>query len=230
MNLLRTLLAPLSPAPFCLDIGANEGGYIWSILQARPEATVHAFEPLHHFYKHCERRFAGEPNVHILPLGISNKEEYVEGLAVHEAWTLDKPERAKKGRNAASLEREGPGTFPVMFTTVDAHIRLQHTPPPPVEFIKLDTDGYEARVLAGATATLLRDRPLILIELSYMVDDIGDSVDDMLTHLYETLGYRLLLEDGSTPTQAEMYAQWPWHTSFDAAAVPVERLAGLERR
>lgn len=234
IDLLRTLLTPLSVRPFCLDIGANEGGYTHTILQHRPEAEVHCFEPLKHFWKHTNDRFADWPNVHVFPFGVSNVAAHVAGLAVHEAWTLNKPGASPRGRNAASLAREGPGTFAVDFVTVDGHLDWWSgrthgiATPPPVEFMKIDTDGYEFRVLQGATETIQRDRPLIYIELSYMVEDIGDVVTDFLDCIYHRLNYRLLKQDGTTPTAGEMYRDYPWHTSFDVAMVPAERVETLK--
>lgn len=229
MNFLRTLLTPLSPSPFCLDIGANEGGYIWSILQARPQAFIHAFEPLRHFYKLTDRRFADASKVHVFPVGVSNVCEYVPEMQVHEAWTLARPGTAVKGRNAESLAREGADPFPVTFTTIDAHLAHFATfrTVPPVEFMKIDTDGYEFRVLQGAQQTIQKDRPLILIEISYMVQDIGDSVVEFLELIYGELNYQLITQDGRYLTQQAMYDHYPWHTSFDVAMVPAERVPSL---
>lgn len=60
-----------------------------------------------------------------------------------------------------------------------------------IDFIKLDVDGHECRVLRGGTQTLTRDHPAIVIELSpYILAEAGDSFDELLALLYAR-GYRL---------------------------------------
>ena len=62
----------------------------------------------------------------------------------------------------------------------------------PVDWIKIDVEGYEARVLRGAAATIARCRPGLFIE----VDDAnlrgqGDSAGGLLKWV-EGTGYEIL--------------------------------------
>ena len=54
-----------------------------------------------------------------------------------------------------------------------------------VDFIKVDVEGYEKFVLAGALETLKKDRPLLLIEIFCM----NCSDQEELLALLTTLGY-----------------------------------------
>lgn len=223
MDLFRTLLTPTPQDALLLDIGANEGGYTWTMRQYRPGATIFALEPLAEFAQVLYYRYKDDPLVHVWPWGVSDHNEIVEGLHVHEAWTLDTPAHAVRGRNAI----HGAHTRSVKFITIDTFLR-EHAGvgTRPVSFIKIDTDGYEARVLRGARQTLLRDRPTILLELSYMVADLGDSVGDFLDDIYTTLGY-VLVDQGGEVRDREYWSShenYPWVGSFDVAMIPAERL------
>jgi FkbM family methyltransferase len=55
--------------------------------------------------------------------------------------------------------------FEVPVTTIDAYV-AQHPELRPVRFIKCDVEYHETEVLAGATRTLLEDRPEIIVEWS----------------------------------------------------------------
>lgn len=225
MDFLRTLLTPTPARAFCLDIGANEGGYTHLIRHHRPEALVHGFEPIPAMYAQYAARYADDPRVVPWPFAVSDR-EYDDTLAVHEAWTLAKLGEARRGRNAVSLVRDGIGEFPVSFVTVDKHLERRE-PQRPVNFIKIDTDGYEDRVLRGAACTLLADRPLVLIEIGYLIEDVGDDSSRFIERVYRDLGYVWITQDGDVWTEAGARARYPHHTTCDVAMVPQEQVGGL---
>jgi Methyltransferase FkbM domain len=58
-----------------------------------------------------------------------------------------------------------------------------------VNLIKIDVDGYDFKVLHGASSTILRLRPLLFTELcEYTLNEQGDSIKDILTFL-NSMGY-----------------------------------------
>src|SRR5690348_12075724 len=120
MDLLTLLQSKHGPDDLKLDVGANEGGYTHLMLQAHPECQIHAFEPLPPLYEGLERRFADDPSVFVFHAGVSDHEFMDSGFAVFEAWTLDKPGLAVRGRNADALEKWGDRTFTIQFVTIDA--------------------------------------------------------------------------------------------------------------
>lgn len=225
MDFLRTLLQDVHPDGLLLDIGANEGGYTWLMRKHCPENTILAFEPIPALWTYTQQRYAADPRIDVWPLGVSDHVGVIPGVACHEAWTLVAPEGARRGRNAISIERDGPGTFDMRVTTVDDVVAqrargLEYTER--VDFLKIDTDGYERRVLRGARETLRRDRPPVLIELGYLVNDLGDSIDDFLRCIYQDLDYRLYTQDGAF-LDFDTYERWyPFHTTFDVAMLPAE--------
>ena len=220
MNFLTTLVQdlPRDRPTVVFDIGANEGGYTWSLRQLLPLAEIHCFEPLPAMYDRLRARLATDLTdpIYTWPWGVSDREYVETGVAVHEAWTIDKPARAVKGRNATW----GGPIFDMQLVTVDGFC-TQHEIDR-VDFLKIDTDGYELRVLRGAKATILRDRPPILIELGYMVEDLGDSLAQFLLTIYDELGYRLYAQDGTELLWAEWRSWYPFTTTFDVAMLPAE--------
>lgn len=220
INLLSLLQSKTTDTSLKLDVGANIGGYAFLMLDH--PGRIHAFEPIPQLAQEVARRFADEPRVEVFECGVSNHEFVDSGYAVFEAWTLDKPGRAVRGRNAESLERFGEQTFTIAFVTIDMHLGRQGRPR--VDFIKLDTDGYEFRVLKGAQQTLLRDRPTLLMEFNYMVADIGDSIPEMLWWIYKKLHYVVLTADGEVRDHDYWLTHYPMNTTFDVGLIPAERL------
>jgi len=60
---------PLQPSDVVLDIGGHVGGFA-SDIHAATGASVHVFEPVLKFHRHCEQRFAGNPKIHCHAFGL----------------------------------------------------------------------------------------------------------------------------------------------------------------
>lgn len=164
--------------------------------------------------------FEGLDNIKIFENGVSDKEFKDDGYTIFEAWTLDKPERAKRRDSLGARDMAGHDLFSISFITIDNHVEREKLDN--INFIKIDVDGYELRVLRGAEKTIMRYRPLILIELSYMIDDIGDSVEEFLDMIYDKLGYTLYTQGGEKWGKDTCIKNYPWHTSFDMMMIPNE--------
>lgn len=231
MDFLRTCLEPVKadPSLLLLDIGANVGGHTWLMRQHCPGHEIHCFEPIPALYEGLVRRYLDDPNIQVYLMGVSDQVGEIPGVAVHEAWTLVPPAEAKRGRNALSLERDGEGTFDMLTTTVDAFLSggTDENDGLRCGFLKIDTDGYEARVLRGADQTLRRDRPTLLIEFGYLISDLGDSIEAMLDHIGD-LNYAVFNGAGQRLWLADWRAWYPCETTWDVALLPVERLAEIQ--
>jgi FkbM family methyltransferase len=54
-----------------------------------------------------------------------------------------------------------------------------------VDYIKLDLEGYELKALRGATVTIRKHRPLIVVETGPQLERVGDSHDEMVSLMAE---------------------------------------------
>lgn len=156
-----------------IDIGANRGVYTWWM--ARNARHVHAFEP--------NPKMLGILN-RVLP---ANATSYAVGLSDSEGDAgLFIPQRRKgysnQGGSLSTRKAEMPhGEVTVHTRTLDSY-DLRN-----IGFIKIDVEGFEAPVIAGARETLQRERPNLLIELEEA--HTGDPIEDMLGRITE-LGFQ----------------------------------------
>jgi FkbM family methyltransferase len=140
----------VKPGMVCYDLGASIG-YL-SLLMAREAKKVYAFEPAPHANQEI-RKHAGAnrmENITIVPEAVSDYEgEATFGLT-----------DVAYGSGIVEGETRWP-TITVKVTTLDAFAQV-HEPP---AFIKIDVEGAEGRVLAGAPNLLSRTRPVLCCEL-----------------------------------------------------------------
>jgi FkbM family methyltransferase len=165
----RCFVQTLSENQGCtfIDVGANFGWY--TLLAARLGARhVYAFEPQTHLCELLTRSlkvngYGGR--VHVLPFGCSDQND-VMIFAVRRdelggGHVLENSELLS-ARSDTEVE-----TFSTPMLTLDHELSALISGPPLV--IKLDVEGHEPQVLAGASK-LLEHRPLLFIEHHRTVD------------------------------------------------------------
>lgn len=155
-----------------LDIGSNLG--ITTTVLAGFFDRVEAFEPNPRLAARTARGLRGRAVVH--PVALSDKAGMAElRIPVDEGVTLD---------GWASLDRPQVGAdacwqrVPVETRTLDSFDFVH------LDFVKIDVEGHEIAVLQGASETLARHRPWLVVEAW---EDHREPVQQMLA----ALDYRL---------------------------------------
>jgi FkbM family methyltransferase len=143
------------PQPIVCEVGTNVGASLMQIFQARPNARVTAFEPSRRYRSILLRNVAaaGRTDVTI--------ESTFLGAAPGSVWLYNN-ESSASAVSATYDGHEARGRQRVSVTTLDAAYRG----PRPLDFLKIDTDGYDFDVLRGAKRLLEEDKPLLLFEFA----------------------------------------------------------------
>jgi len=160
---LRPVLRGLLPADgVAIDVGAHGGQVTRLLAGLAPRGTVVAVEPSgyarsvlrpalwargHRNVVVVAGALGASPGVAVLRTPIKRHGDMGYGLA-HIS--------ARPGGEAASVAET------VLVTTLDALVAALSLPR--VDFIKVDIEGYESALIAGARETLLRHRPALLLE------------------------------------------------------------------
>lgn len=157
-----------------LDIGAAMGNTIASLIALQCRFTVHAFEINPAFHAHLRRAAAmyRGAGVVVHPHGLGSepgrawlhipvmKELCVLGEAALSLSYIQRDDRKAQLRSYCPGETLRVGKVQVEARTLDS---TQLSP----DFVKLDVEGSEPSVLAGARDTLGRCRPIIMAENSF---------------------------------------------------------------
>ncbi len=172
MSLLPRLLTPDMHA---LDIGANHGLYTLEIARCAPRGRVWAFEPTSTPRTRLCQSVAEaglSERVTVVDAGLSDSAGGAS-FAVQDNSELN-------SREGESTRREW-----VRLEALDDYLQA-HAPGVAIGFVKLDAEGDELRVLAGAQRFFQAQSPVVLFEYKH-----GRSVNTALLAAWPALGYAL---------------------------------------
>lgn len=145
-NALPKMLPYIKPDSVVLDIGANIGCYAYAFAKVAKE--VICFEPNYHAYKCFEYNFKEITNVSLFKIPLSDK--------MHPC--------------ALKCENENAGMAYIDDTVdLDLAFPLDNLLDPPLErcdFVKIDVEGYELKVLMGGEQTINKLKPVLVIEIN----------------------------------------------------------------
>ncbi len=159
MSLLPHLLAG---GVHALDIGANHGAVALEMARCSGDGLVWAFEPTHTPRQALKRslRLNGLQNrVTVVPLALADAAGEAQ-FEVHDNSELN----ARVGNTGAA--RRNSRTETVRVDTLDNALRTLGVQQP-IGFVKLDAEGDELRVLAGAEAFLAQHSPVVMFEFKH---------------------------------------------------------------
>lgn len=190
------------------DIGANIGLYsLWAAHNIRGDGEVHAFEPVPETVVLLNRFLAANPTlaVQVVTTAVGRAVGRVTLFTVPGASGLT----SGTGREG-SVRRTAPAT------TIDRYSRA-HAPP---TFVKIDVEGYEADVPAGAAYTLRVHSPASVLEV---FPEDGSSQGSQPLAMLRDLGYEVFdlrrrgLHIARWPTTPNVLALHPGQPSHRAA-------------
>ena len=139
----------------CLDVGAAQGGYAALLLRELRDCRVHGVEPLPQNHPALEDMARRMPErFHVLACALGAKAE--------ERWLAFNPEIPQHATLCEHLEAieylDNKERVAVAVKTLD-QIWLESGPPERLDFIKIDSEGWECDILDGAHETIRRTQP-----------------------------------------------------------------------
>jgi len=156
ISFFARLLASL-PEPVILDVGANIGTHSLEWARLLPSAKVYAFEPsadnIELLIRNVEQSGLGE-RVTVVPSAVGDK----LGTA-----TFFETDDAAYSSLHDTLRRPVISQYSVELTTIDTFVQVAGLRS--VSLIKIDVEGTEDAVIAGASETIGRFKPLLFIEV-----------------------------------------------------------------
>lgn len=212
----------LKPGMMVIDIGANLGVYSLPMaLSVGPEGQVFAYEPGSEARALLEqsRDLNAADNLHISPRALSDSPRVgrlVHGTSSELNALGDMSAGDKPGDNGAGEN--------VQVTSLDEEDAEQSWPSP--DFVKIDAEGEEERIVAGGRNFFRRHSPLIMFEIK-----ANETVNEKLPALFEAMGYGLYRQIGRMPMLMPIQAGGPLEPSqLNLFAAKADRADALSRQ
>lgn len=163
----------------CLDVGAHVGEYCYALERCVAPSRIHAFEPDPESFDLLKAFF---PKINTWKMALSD----TVGTAELRVPVLKKRRYATRGtlENYVEPGAESLESIPVERTTLDT-FRSRLTGP--VCFLKIDVEGHELSVIRGGRGTILKDHPIMLIEIEERRHEL--SIRNIFAEI-EALGYK----------------------------------------
>jgi len=137
-----------------IDVGGHCG--FWSFYLGGNFKKVYAFEPVE-IFRECFKKNIPHGNVELLPVALGNENGFV----------------------SMNIELENTGATHISSNTNDLNKvelkKLDDYELTDVDFIKIDVEGYENKVVLGAKETLLRNKPIIIVEQKGFSDRFNET-------------------------------------------------------
>jgi FkbM family methyltransferase len=176
-----------------IDVGANKGQSIESILLFKPDAQIISFEPNPGLAGQLAKRYKHRKSIQVMAQGLADRMgqftlfvPFYKRLPCYDLASLNRDSAA----NWINEDRVfGFNSTRLRIAEVECQVSTLDTHKLSPIFMKIDVQGFEYNVLKGALTTLRRSEPVLLIE-----DYRGDP---RTIQLAESLGYQEYRFDGA---------------------------------
>jgi FkbM family methyltransferase len=189
------------PDDVILDVGANIGSMTLQFAQKVPQGRVYAFEPtqyaLDKLMKNCSLNPILAERITVINTFVSVESAHEPDIQAYSSWKVD-------SSHCTPVHEIHLGA--IMATTGVSAISIddfvQENKIKRINYIKIDTDGHEYKVLKGSENTIARFKPVIIFEISkYLMVESNTSFQHFFD-LFQKFNYQLF--DSATDQSVDM--------------------------
>lgn len=161
-----------------VDVGANVGDTV-ALIPSRNRGRFLCIEGNPNFFKLLQKNFGKLPNVSCVNALVTDSIGPSQGAEFIEAGGTARVADGPPSHSATKMSR----------STVDDILSANASFPTP-NFLKIDTDGYDLKVLRGSASLLRKSRPALHFELSFRHwREFGDSTWEQAADFLSAIGY-----------------------------------------
>jgi FkbM family methyltransferase len=176
----------LIDAPICLDIGANIGNH--ALIMARHSKKVYCFEPQTDIVNLLKKTINENniKNMEIFCLGLSDKNEKL---------TFYKNLDGNGGSSTFIADLKGTNYQIENFECRVGDEIIEQNRIEKIDFIKIDVEGFEAHSLSGLKNSILKFRPIIMMEWNNQVTKEKFQQHDLFNTLFKNYEIHSILNN-----------------------------------
>lgn len=183
-----------------IEVGANVGAHSLTIASIIGQnGSLYCFEPTHYAFDKLQKNFLLNPtlmqNTELIQAYVSNNLAIKSENKLRSSWIINKTDE-----EADKMDENFNGEI----ISLDSYFcELKN-----LNFIKIDVDGFDFKVLQGATNLISTFRPLVFIELGETdLNKNGDSITSIVSY-FDELNYEGVLENGVKIKSGELLIKY----------------------
>ncbi|KAA6302260.1 MAG: hypothetical protein EZS26_001620 [Candidatus Ordinivivax streblomastigis] len=164
-----------------VDIGANIGDTA-TYIRSFTDAKIICVEGDNYYLEFLKKNIAQLPDIEIFPV-------FVQGRNEDGKYSLT------RNNGTASLKEADEKSTEIVFETLNSILEKNDISLSSVEFLKIDTDGFDFDILLANESLIRRFNPNVYFEydINYNENGIYDSIE--VIKLFESLGYNFIVYD-----------------------------------
>lgn len=166
----------------CIDVGCHKGEVLDEILSCSPNGTHFGFEPIPEYFNYLFRKYEGMDNVKIKQVALSNTNGKVSFN-----WVKNAP--AYSGLQERKYDTKNPEIVKIEVDTIPLDHLLDEIKS--IQFIKIDVEGAELKVLQGARKLIEKFQPLIIFECGKGAADFYGTTPEMVFKFFKEINYHI---------------------------------------
>lgn len=169
-------LSKFYDSPLIIDVGANTGKWSELAKAIMPKSTIYAIEPIQQFFDQIKSKIVYKKH----NIALSHEEGFLS--------IFKSKGGGKSGYKKGSVEHRVPCLSGDVF--VSKNIKN------PVDFIKIDTDGFDYDVIVSFDKTIEKYRPVVQFEVSHWWLQRGFTLTLAIRYFTEKNYICMVLKDG----------------------------------
>ena len=166
----------LSNDPIIFDIGANKGQSIEKYLKIFKNPQIHSFEPIKSEIDILKKKYKHNNNIYLNDFALGEKNEFkdLNITAKSDNSSFNKINldtdwvKIRSEQNNTTINNYVEKIEKVKVITLDEYVKSKKIED--IDFMKIDTQGYEDKILEGSLETI-KNNKISIIQTEIMFDD-----------------------------------------------------------
>lgn len=202
-----------------IDVGANFGIMSLRFAERWKNAVVYAFEPTSYAKEKFNRNMSLNPElakrIHLMPSFVGSKTASHTDQKAFASWKVDGTgDKLHPVHLGSAKATDGAGVM-----SLDDFVAQNNLTR--VDFIKIDTDGYEYDVFAGAKEMVRKFKPVIIFEVGLYVMEDHKIGFEFYQNYFDSLKYKMINSADGKPVTLDNYKKViPGKSTIDILAIP----------
>lgn len=174
------------------DVGANEGQTACELRRIFPGAKIYCFEPFEAAFRTLQQKLSGDPNICLEQVAMGDRKGEATLYENAESVTNSLLPNAPEAHASQPADYAIPtGQSTVAITTLDDFCAERQIPH--LDFLKIDSQGYDLHILQGARKHLAERRiSFIVVEMLFAPLYSGQAYFHEIYGFLTGFGYQLV--------------------------------------